>query len=102
MKSKYGDIQVDPGNVHSMLRGIRITISADANAALGTPINVEELHAAVKQGKKLKAPGYDGICHEFFQETWHFTKDDLLNTINQMYMGDLILPLQTHAVMVYV
>jgi hypothetical protein len=33
----------------------------EANAALGTPIILEELHAAVKQGKKLKAPGYDGI-----------------------------------------
>jgi glutamine synthetase len=67
MKSKYEDIQVDPGNVHSMLRGLRRTISAEANAAFGTPINLEELHAEVEQGKKLKAPGYDGICHEFFQ-----------------------------------
>jgi hypothetical protein len=61
MESKYDDIQVDPGNVHSMLRGIRRTIPAEANAALGTPITLEELHAAVKQGNKLKAPGYDGI-----------------------------------------
>jgi hypothetical protein len=102
IKGKYDDIQVDPGNVHSMLRGIRRTISVEANAALGTPINIVELHAAAKQGKKLKAPGYDGICHEFFQETWHFTKDDLLNVINQMYMGDLILPSQAYRVMVYV
>jgi hypothetical protein len=102
MKSKYEDIQVDPRNVRSMLRGIRRTIPAEANAALGTPITLEEPHAAVKQGKKLKAPGYDGICHEFFQETWHFTKYDLLNAINQMYMGDLILSSQTHGVMLYV
>jgi hypothetical protein len=85
-----------------MLRVIRKTIFAEANAALGTPINLEGRHAAVKQGKKLKTPGYDGICHEFFQETWQFTQDDLLNVISQIYMGDLILPSQTHGIMVYV
>jgi hypothetical protein len=63
MKCKYEDIQVVPGNVHSMLRGIRRTISAEANAALGTPMNIKELHSAMKQGNKLKALGYDGICH---------------------------------------
>jgi hypothetical protein len=49
MKSKYEDIQVDLGNVHSMVRGIRRTILAEANAALGTPFTLEEPHAAVKQ-----------------------------------------------------
>jgi len=28
--------------------------------ALDAPITIKELHIAVKQGKKLKAPGYDG------------------------------------------
>jgi hypothetical protein len=61
MKSKYEDIQVEQGNLHSMVRGIGRTILAEANSGLGTPINLEEPHAAVKQGRILKAPGYDGI-----------------------------------------
>jgi DNA topoisomerase IB len=62
-----------------------------ANEALSTPITMEELHIAVTQGKKLKAPGYDGIFHEFFQLAWETTKVDLLDVMKQMFIDGSIL-----------
>jgi hypothetical protein len=58
-----------------MIRHVR----TDGNVALEMPITLEELNIAVKQGKKQKAPGCDGICHEFFLHTWNIIKDDLLS-----------------------
>ena len=50
-------------------------------------ITVEELKVAVHQGKMWKAPGYDGICNEFFLYTWDVTKHDILQILNKMYIS---------------
>ena len=65
-----------------------------------TPINIEELHIALKQRKKLRAPGYVGISHDFFQLTWETTKHYLLTAMNQMFMDGTILDTQKHGVIV--
>ena len=41
---------------------------------LEEPITLEELRTAVTTGKTRKAPGCDGINHEFFKITWEVTK----------------------------
>jgi len=68
--------------------------------ATDTPITMEELHVAVKQGRKLKALGYDGICHDFFQLAWETTKHDLLDVMNQMFIEGSILDSQKHGIIV--
>jgi hypothetical protein len=50
--------------------------------------------------KKLKAPGYDGISHGFFQLSWETIKDVLLAIVNQMYMDEAILDSQKHVIIV--
>jgi hypothetical protein len=77
-------------------------VSPEANAALEILTSMEELQAAVKQGKKVKAPGYAGISHDFFQLSWEAIKDDLLIIMNQMYMDGTILESQKHGIIVCV
>ena len=66
MKKKYSIITVDDDSLNRILQHTRKTVPPLATEALDMPITMEELRIAVKQGKKLKAPGYDGICHDFF------------------------------------
>jgi hypothetical protein len=45
-----------------------------------------ELYCAVKNGKRAKAPGPDGIVQEFYQLCWDIIHRDFLVVINDMYM----------------
>jgi len=47
---------------------------------------MDELHDAVRKGKRNKAPGPDGICHEFYKKIWDIIKNELLDIINIMYL----------------
>jgi hypothetical protein len=40
---------------------------------------VEELEKAIRNGKKNKSSGQDGVCHEFFASVWDFARQDLLD-----------------------
>ena len=54
----------------------------------------------MKQGKRLKAPGYDGIDHEFFQHTWETIKYYMLAVMNQMFLDGEITNAQKHGIIV--
>jgi hypothetical protein len=101
-EKKYEIIQVAENDITRMLRGVNTTIPAEANMTLQTPITVEELKTAVKQGKKQKAPCLDGICQEFFQSTWNAVQDDLLSIMNHMYMEEIKSPSQRHGILIYI
>jgi hypothetical protein len=77
-----------------MMRHVKTTLPPVANRSLETTITLEEIHVAVQQGKKQKAPGCDGICHDFFLHTWDMIKDDLHTIMNQMFVDEVIVPLQ--------
>jgi len=100
MKNKYDTITVDADSIRRILRHSCSKMPHIANEALSTPITLEELHIAVTQGKKLKAPGYDGIFHEFFQLAWETTKVDLLDVMKQMFIDGSILDTQKHGIIV--
>jgi hypothetical protein len=100
MKKKYSIITVDDDSLNRILQHTRKTVPPLATEALDMPITMEELRIAVKQGKKLKAPGYDGICHDFFQLAWETTKHDLLDVMNQMFKEGSILDSQKHGIIV--
>ena len=53
---------------------------------LGLPIILDDLHDAVRKGKRKNAPGPDGICLEFYKKMWDIIKNELLDTINIMYL----------------
>jgi hypothetical protein len=75
-------------------------ISPQANDALEEPITMEELLAAVSNGKANKSPGHDGICNEFFQTAWEVIKHDMLSVMNQMYMDGTMTDTQKHGLIV--
>jgi peptidoglycan hydrolase-like amidase len=77
LEKKYTTIQVDSASVHRKLSRITIRVTLEANKTLEATITLEELHKAVKQGKKQNAHGYDGIGHNSFQLKWETTKYDL-------------------------
>jgi hypothetical protein len=61
---------------------------------------MDELYLAVKSGKPHKAPGYDGICQEFFKVTWEEMKHDMLDILNQMHSNEIVLEQQKHGLLV--
>ena len=44
-------------------------------------MKIEELEAIVGECKHNKSPGLDGLCYEFYQETFPVIKDDLLQVL---------------------
>jgi hypothetical protein len=58
-----------------------------ANEAFECPITERKLQHAI-QGKRRKAPGPDGIAHEFYQSFWDVKQPDQLDTLNDMYIGN--------------
>lgn len=89
---------LDDGWFNRMLRHTCKQVPHVATEAPDTAITMEELHIAVKQGKKLKPLGYYGICHDFFQLAWETTKDDLLDVMNEMFIEGSLLDSQKHGI----
>ena len=71
-------------------------ISPEDREDLDRPILMDELHSAIKKGKQRKAPGPDGICHEFYKKFWDIIKHDLLDIINNMYLEGQVAEDQKH------
>jgi len=82
-----------------MLHRTNKHIPQEANDALDATITMDELHITVEQGKN-KAPGCDGISHDFFQLTWETTQHDMLEIMNQMFMGEKQMDSQKHVIIV--
>jgi exonuclease III len=100
MKEKYGNIHANTDMIKRMSLCIPTKLSTDAAAALEEPITMEELQTAVRAGKNRKAPGCDGIGHEFYKRLWDIIKHDLLTIIQQMHTEHLITTQQKHGILV--
>ena len=99
MCCKYDHITIDDECVRGITDcGLR-KIPPAANEALEEPITMDELLQTIKKGKAMKAPGRDGICLEFFEETWEFTKQDVLAVVNNTYIDGQITDQQKHGVL---
>ena len=83
---------------HMMNSGLK-TIPSAANTALEESVTMEEFFQAVKQGKRSKAPGQDGICPEFIKKTWEVTKYVLLEVMNSMYRDGIISDQQNQGIL---
>jgi hypothetical protein len=102
LRRKVDTIPMDKQAIHDILEGVKLKIATTARTAFQMPITEEELHGAVMNGKKKKAPGYDGICTDFLQVAWPTIREDLLQIVNSMYKDGGIAPTQTKGVIVYV
>jgi hypothetical protein len=57
---------------------------------------------AVRNGKRNKAPGIDGIPTDFFQLAWDAVKTDILGLVNDMYFTESLPALPKRGVVVCV
>jgi hypothetical protein len=85
--TKYDTISIQQDCLYRFLSHTTARITDAANMAFVTPITPGELQYTIKQGKKNKAPGFNGICQEFLQTFWDVTKTKLLQILNDMYMN---------------
>lgn len=53
-------------------------VTRDQNLALMRKATLEEVEEAVKDMKRNKAPGPDGYTVEFYQASWHFLGEEVL------------------------
>jgi len=86
LDSKYKAI---PCNINSFLfltSGDMPNIPKEANMVLENPITKDEIHTAVKNGKRNKSPGPDGISHEFYKYMWENCNEDFLDVLNKLYI----------------
>jgi hypothetical protein len=51
---------------------------------------------------RRKAPGHDGIPHDFFINMWETIQQEMPTVMNQMYMDGTILEPQKHGIIVCV
>lgn len=64
-------------------------LSPAENAILGAGFTEEEVHDAIFQMERNKAPGPDGFPAEFFQTCWNIIKPDLMALFGQLQAGHL-------------
>ena len=66
---KYCNIQSDICRYKKLISCGIPQIVREAKEELDLPITMDELHDAVRKGKRNKAPGSDGLCHEFYKKS---------------------------------
>jgi hypothetical protein len=102
IENKFREIRINRTAMQKILESVDQRVTSEENKRLAAPITREELHAAVIRGKKLKAPGPDGVSAEFFRTAWGVIQVELLEMMNNMYVDGMILPPQLKGMIVYV
>jgi len=77
---------------------MKTRLPPEANVEIQATISMEELEMSVRQGKNAKAPGHVGISHDFLKRKLMAIRHDLLQTVNDMYVGEAILEYQKHGI----
>jgi hypothetical protein len=62
-------------------------ISQEENNILTSDFEEKEVHEAVMQMKKNKAPGPDGFSTEFYQTFWKVIKHNLMNSFVSLFLA---------------
>ena len=75
-QSLYQHIDISEEALEEVLRDLPTILTPNMNEALSKEITEEELGGAVREMTKGKAPGFDGVPVEFFQQTWPFVGMD--------------------------
>jgi mannosylglycoprotein endo-beta-mannosidase len=64
-------------------------LSVEENNILTADFTEKEVHDAIMQMEKNKAPGPDGFPAEFYQKFWEVIKGDLMRMFEDFHKGDL-------------
>jgi hypothetical protein len=90
MLENFSRIHTDSDSLRRLLDNGHNTLPLEAAEAINKPITLGEVKCAVHKRKPNKAPGGDGISHDFYKTMWDTIKYELLEVINQMYVDDQI------------
>ena len=96
--NKCDTITVDEDQTRDLLAHMKTRLPPEANVEIQATISMEELEMSVRQGKNAKAPGHVGISHDFLKRKLMAIRHDLLQTVNDMYVGEAILEYQKHGI----
>jgi hypothetical protein len=102
LRKILAEISIDQHAIKDLLDGMNAHLDVAAHIRFQQPITEAELRMAVWRGKRNKAPGYDGVPTDFLQLLWPIIKDDLLQVVNEMYLGEALPRMQTRGVVVCV
>jgi len=81
-----------PDNSHLSFFFNRLSaLSNEERNGLTEPMTLEELEFVVKDCKKNRSPGLDGLSYEFYQATFQLIKDELLQVLqSQLIKKEII------------
>jgi hypothetical protein len=100
LKDKCEAIHVNTEEIEKIGHSIPTQLSQEANTALEELISMDELKAAIRNGKNRKAPGSDGINNEFYKTQWNTIKHEMLEIVQQIHTEGEITPQQKHGILV--
>jgi hypothetical protein len=93
LKENFGTT-VKAHQIQRMGQQIHKRLPKEANTDLEAQVEMEEIKEALRKGKRRKAPGSDGIVHEFYTTHWDTIKQELLEIVQSMYNEGNILAQQ--------
>jgi hypothetical protein len=79
IENKFREERINRTAMQEIMGRIGQKVTPEDNERLAAPITCEELRDAVIGGKKLKAPGPDGVSGDFFRTAWSVIHVDLLD-----------------------
>jgi hypothetical protein len=68
MRNKYDTLPVNENQIRDLLTYMPTRLPPGANVELEAQISMEEMEIAFWKGSNAKAPGHDGISHDFLKQ----------------------------------
>jgi hypothetical protein len=99
-RRKFETIPVQNESIQAMITAIPNTTSSDSHCTIDAPITINELKQSIRNGKLHKAPGVDGIGHDFYVKSWDMCKEDMLQILNVMFLEGKITEAQKRGLIV--
>jgi hypothetical protein len=99
---KIDTIPVQMDSIQQMINAIPNTIPPESHIEMDAPFTINDLKQTIRKGKLHKAPGCGGIGHDVYAKTWDICKDDMLQTLNTMYIEVKITETQKRGLIVYI
>ena len=89
-KNNFSSIATDNECNEILLNSIQKQLTSEQRAEQAGKFKINELEKVKKGMKSGKSPGNDGFTLEFYQQCWHFIKNDLLDVLNEISISSTL------------
>lgn len=79
--------EIDSEKQDVLINSISRSLTEDQSESIQGMFTKSELQKALAGTKLNRAPGLDGLTVEFYRKTFHFIAEDLLETINEIFIS---------------